>query len=115
MVNEPISIMSSPFWKYRTLMDHCLKQAINKMELTNTEEGSVTGRINIRLKTDVNKKTGEVTMRPGFEYEISFDVPVKGKTKESMDEAVILYRGEDGKLMMADEQVSVEDILQGGG
>lgn len=109
---QGITVTGRTFWKYRMLVDQMLGQAVEKMLATGTDEGSVTGKIEIRITKSVDDESGEILVKPRFVFKADMSVPVKAAVKEDSDGDLLLIRGRDGQLQICENQVTMDEILE---
>lgn len=110
---QRISITGRPFYKYRALIDAMLNKAVEKMLAAGTDEGTVMGQISIKLHRKVDEDTNEVTIRPRFVFNTTMSIPIKVSDKDESDEDLVLFKDKGGIIKICDEQVSMDDILEG--
>lgn len=113
MKPQSITITGRAFYKFRGLMDVSLNKAIGKMLAAGVNEGTVSGQIAIELCSVVDDQTGEVTIRPRFKFNTTLSVPVKISEKDEADDDLILIRDGKGTLRICENQISMDDILDG--
>ena len=94
-------------------MDASLNKAIEKMLAVGVEEGTVSGQIAIKLLRVVDDETGEVIIRPRFQFNTTLSVPVKISEKDETNEDLILIRDSKGALRICENQISMDDVLDG--
>lgn len=110
MKPQRITIEGRAFWRYRLLISTMIDQAVEKMLATDTEEGSVTGKIGIRIDKETDEESGEIIIKPRFTFVADMSVPVKAQEKMDSDGELLLIRGQDGKLAICDNQISMDEI-----
>ena len=113
MKPQNITITGRTFFKFRGLMDASLNKAIGKMLAVDVEEGTVSGQIAIKLLRVVDDETGEVIIRPRFQFNTTLSVPVKISEKDETNEDLILIRDSKGTLRICENQISMDDVLDG--
>ena len=113
MKPQNITITGRTFYKFRGLMDASLNKAIGKMLAVDVEEGTVSGQIAIKLLRVVDDETGEVIIRPRFQFNTTLSVPVKISEKDETNEDLILIRDSKGTLRICENQISIDDVLDG--
>ena len=113
MKPQNITITGRTFFKFRGLMDASLNKAIGKMLAVDVEEGTVSGQIAIKLLRVVDDETGEVIIRPRFQFNTTLSVPVKISEKDETNEDLILIRDSKGALRICENQISMDDVLDG--
>ena len=113
MKPQNISITGRTFYKFRGLMDASLNKAIEKMLAVGVDEGTVAGQIAIKLLRVVDDETGEIIIRPRFQFNTTLSVPVKISEKDETNEDLILIRDSKGTLRICENQIPMDDVLDG--
>ena len=110
---QNITITGRTFYKFRGLMDASLNKAIEKMLAVGVDEGTVAGQIAIKLLRVVDDETGEIIIRPRFQFNTTLSVPVKISEKDETNEDLILIRDSKGTLRICENQIPMDDVLDG--
>lgn len=108
---EKINIEGEPFWRYRIMVNSAIDEALKKMILTDTDEGTVTGKIMIQIHPETDADTGEIIRKTIFTFETLMEVPVKRKLKDTEDTVFYVRDGGDGHRYICDNQITMDDIV----
>lgn len=92
-------------------LNYQLQEMVNRAVRTGSMEGTVTLKISMEIEEDQDKETGEIIKKPKIKYKATSSVPVKSDLDGKMMGNYRMARDEDGAWLLADNQISMEELL----
>lgn len=99
--------------EFRTKMDLALGAAARNLMEKRLIEGSVSAKIKIIIKERVNDETGEITHLIELEPDVIIKIGGKGKLECAKMTRFILQEDKNGEMVIASQQISMDDIQKG--
>ena len=97
----------------RQAFDTCLKIAICKAIKTESMEGSAHLKVSFEIQKGTDKDTGEIYMMPVIKFKTGYSVPMKDGIDGDVIEVSRLIPDQDGEYLMVNEQVSMDELMEG--
>ena len=94
-------------------LNACLQVAVRQAIKTGSDEGSATLKIHFLIPKILNKETDEWEMKPDIKYKAGYSVPMKDSIDGDVIERSTLTLGEDGKYILMNDQISMDELLDG--
>ena len=91
--------------------DTCLRMAVKRAIGTGSYEGSATVKIHFEILKCIDRDTGEEFMTPEIKFKAGYSVPMKDGIDGTIIEKSRIMQGNDGQLMLVNDQVSMDELL----
>lgn len=88
-----------------------LQEMVNKAVSTGSMEGTVTLKISMDIGEDIDKETGVIVKKPKIKYKATSSVPMKSDLDGKMMGNYSMARDVDGNWMLADNQISMDELM----
>lgn len=93
-MNEKLSIEGKLFEKCRRAFDVCMENALREMLKVGSNEGTLTLKVDFKLET--GEFRGREMQQPRIGYQVSLNVPHKGRLEGMLEEDTFLRRDGSG-------------------
>lgn len=113
MKQAELTINGELFEEFRNNIDAGMKILINRMLSTKINKGSVSAKIGIEIK-EIIDDNGEIVRMPDISYSIGMGMSEKDSMKGNLQKGLILGRGPCGLLTIGTEQISIDELMEGG-
>lgn len=111
MKPQELSINGELFEEFRNNLDIAMKILINRMITTRIGKGAVNAKITINMKEFIDD-SGELVRMPELDYGIGMGMSEKDSMKGNMRRGLILHRRPTGGLLVATDQISIDEYLE---
>ena len=110
-IMEQLSLGNRIFADTRIMLDAYLNMLVRTIIEKDLHSGSVGLKINVDIKKKVTDD-GEIIYEPEFEPKVSVKVGASGSDKCHVKKGLIMKRGRDGKNLICENQISMDDVAK---
>ncbi len=96
-------------------LDACLKAMVNKAISNGSMEGKASLTISMEIEEGMVEQTGEIVKNPVIKYKAGWSVPIKESEEGKLPGSHQLVRNPDGEWCLINNQVTVEELMEGSG
>ena len=102
------------FDDFRQALDNAIRIVLDRMIEKGLDSGSITGKLDISLRTSVSETTGEVMYLPEIEPKVSMTVGTKAKI-DCTKQMGFLAKLSEGGVVVGTDQVTIDELIREGG
>ena len=113
MQNQELTINGELFEEFRNNVDTAMKILVNRMLSTKIHKGAVSTKIGIEIK-EIIDDNGEIIRMPDISYTIGMGMSEKDSMKGNLRRGMTMRRLPNGDLIVGTEQVSMDELMEGG-
>lgn len=110
---QEVSIDSEAFRELQVMIDAAMNQVLGLMEAEGRAKGSVSAKIDFELYKEMNED-GTTSVKPKIGFNVTYDVPRKGKMNGSAPLDIFLGKDQDGGYILSNMQISMDELLREG-
>ena len=101
------------FDDFRMAMDTAIRNVLDRMIEKGLESGSITGKLDITLRTSLDEQTGEVMYLPEIEPKVSMSIGTKAKVDCTKQMGFLAKLSADG-VVVGTDQVTMDELIREG-
>ena len=113
MQPQELNLESEVFEDFLALLDQKIHNTVAIMMEKGLTSGTVTGKIGIRLEEKISQETGETCHLIVIEPTVGSKIGTSGSAK-TPPKAGVIIRDRAGELIIADNQISMDEMLEKG-
>ena len=113
MKPQELDMQSEVFDEFRIVLNGAIRTTVRKLIEKNMQTGTVSARIRIDMQRGVTED-GEIVLMPEISADVGSKIGDSEKMKIGDQKGLVLQQGENGELMIADNQISIEEIQDRG-
>lgn len=110
-MKETLNLDSKTLNGFRQMFDISLRHLMINMEDKDMESGTITGKITIKRETAANRETGEIRTFVHMKPSVSVKLGVNGKADCEEIKGMQMAFDRNGDPIIADEQISMDEII----
>ena len=99
------------FDDFRQAMDAAIRSVLDRMIEKGLDSGSVTGKLDITLRTSVSETTGEVMYLPEIDPKVSMSFGTKAKI-DCVKQMGFLAKLSQNGVVIGTDQVTMDELLE---
>ena len=111
MKAEGLSLGCEALEEFRKDFDYMLKSIVKELTVRGLEDGTVSAKIKVSLKTGVDI-TGQVNTMMELEPDVSMKIGSSGKLKGRKQCGLCLQFTEEGLPVIGESQVSIDEYIR---
>ena len=115
MKPQRLTLDSEALETFRNNLDAALNMMIRQMSLKDLMEGTTTAKLSVTLLPGTDENTGEVFYKMEIEPQIDVKIGAKAKIDCPVKAGIFAKFDKDGVVMVASEQISIDDLEEGEG
>ena len=115
MKPQQLTMNAECFDQFRNNFDAALNGIVNNLISKRLMEGEVTAKVKITLLETTDKDNGEIIRQLVVEPDVNMKIGAKLRLECSERGGIFLKQNAEGHNIIADNQVSIDELLKEGG
>ena len=99
------------FDDFRIALDNAIRNILDQMIEKGLDSGSITGKLDITLRTAVSETTGEVMYLPEIEPKVTMSIGTKAKM-DCIKQMGFLAKLSEHGVVIGTDQVTMDELLE---
>ena len=108
---ESLCINSEQLASFRNQFDISLRHMMVNMDQKELQNGTITGKIKIRMERIVNRETGEMQTMIELEPEVSVKLGINGKAECEKINGLHLAFDRNGDPVVSENQITMDELI----
>ena len=113
MKPQELNLECELFNEFRDALDHAIKISMVRMMEKGLDSGTITGKLDITLRSHVSETTGEVQYLPEIVPDVSVKIGTKAKLDCTKQIGFLAKRSLHG-VVVGTDQVTMDELIREG-